>query len=285
MAKSKSGGSRAYLRGRIGSDVYSVGKDGKGKKQQVVRSLAESVKNPQTAAQMKGRAIMSTIMQAVSAMSPIIDHSFDNVPIGQPSISEFIKRNYALIKADVQAHPASGNAFGIVNYGAKSPLSGNFVIAAGGALWPAAVSVHENEVMISVSATDTYADILDKLGIGTEGYITICTLSGAGEFDFVRVSVNPSAVLTTVATAANIDDLFVKEGTVDATIAIENSSLSIQSAGSGQGAVILTQKENGSYKHSDASFEGAALLEPQAFDTAILTYPSGTEKFLNGGEV
>lgn len=46
MAKSKSGGTRSYIRGKIGADVYSVGKDGKGKRQQVVRSLAEQVANP-----------------------------------------------------------------------------------------------------------------------------------------------------------------------------------------------------------------------------------------------
>ena len=78
-------------------------KDGKGKKQQVVRALAETVKNPQTIAQMRGRMIMSTVMQAQSAMAYIVDHSFDGVPAGQPSISEFIRRNYELIKADVAA--------------------------------------------------------------------------------------------------------------------------------------------------------------------------------------
>ena len=71
MAKAKSGGTRSFLRGRVGSDVYSIGKDAKGNKQQIVRSLAESVANPQTLAQMRGRMIMSTIMQAVSSMSAI----------------------------------------------------------------------------------------------------------------------------------------------------------------------------------------------------------------------
>ena len=93
MAKGKSGGTRSFLRGRVASDVYSIGKDAKGNKQQIVRSLAESVANPQTLAQMRGRMIMSTIMQAVSSMAMIIDHSFDNVPAGQPKVSEFIKRN------------------------------------------------------------------------------------------------------------------------------------------------------------------------------------------------
>ena len=62
MAKSKNGGTRAMIRGRVGSDVYSIGKDGKGARQQVVRSLAEQVANPRTQAQMFNRMIMSTVM-------------------------------------------------------------------------------------------------------------------------------------------------------------------------------------------------------------------------------
>ena len=93
MAKSKSGGTRSMIRGRVGSDVYSIGKNANGKKQQIVRSLAETVANPQTIAQMRGRMIMSTVMQAQSALKPIIDHSFDNVVGVQPNLSEFIKRN------------------------------------------------------------------------------------------------------------------------------------------------------------------------------------------------
>lgn len=133
MGKSKNGGTRSMLRGRVGSDVYSVGKDSAGKRQQVVRSLAESVANPQTSAQMKGRAIMSTVMQAVSALAQIIDHSFDNVPAGQPNVSEFIRRNYALIKEDVAANPSASNTFGIVKYGEKGAKQGVYVIAAGSA--------------------------------------------------------------------------------------------------------------------------------------------------------
>jgi hypothetical protein len=34
----------------------------------------------------------------------------------QPNISEFIARNYALVKADVQANPSGSNAFGLNMY-------------------------------------------------------------------------------------------------------------------------------------------------------------------------
>ena len=153
MAKSRAGGSRSYLRGKLGSDVYSIGKDGKGKKQQVVRALAETVKNPQTIAQMRGRMIMSTVMQAVGAMRHIIDHSFDNVPTGQPSISEFISRNYALIKADVAANHASGNSFGLNKYQEKGVKAGAYVIGSGSAIAVKGIAIDGANKTLTIDLT------------------------------------------------------------------------------------------------------------------------------------
>jgi len=170
MAKAKSGGTRSFLRGRIASDVYSIGKDGNGRKQQVVRSLAETVANPQTTAQMRGRMIMSTLMQVVSGLSGLIDHSFDNVAIGQPSISEFIRRNYQYIKADVAAHPASGNQYGLNAYQVKGAKAGAYQIAFGKAILPANIFCPAEEIGIEISKTaaqTTAADIRTLLGAAT----------------------------------------------------------------------------------------------------------------------
>ena len=166
MAKSKNGGSRAYIRGRIGSDVYSVGKNGMGEKQQVVRSLAEQVSNPRTSGQMFGRMIMSTTMQAVSALTAIIDHSFDGVPKGQPSISQFIKNNYALIKADAQAHPSSANAFGLNKYQEKGIKVGKYLVSDGNQVLPSAVSCDEDQMIITLTAgTLTVGGLKAALGL------------------------------------------------------------------------------------------------------------------------
>ena len=151
MAKSKSGGTRTYIRGRVGSDVYSIGRDAKGKKQQVVRSLAESVANPQTQAQMRGRMIMSTIAQALAVLRPIVDHSFDNVVGARANLAEFTSRNYALIKADVAANPASGNKFGLVAYQEKGAKQGQYIIADGQAVIPAALVLTQANGVIAIT--------------------------------------------------------------------------------------------------------------------------------------
>lgn len=285
MAKAKSGGTRSFLRGRVGSDVYSIGKDAKGNKQQIVRSLAESVANPQTLAQMRGRMIMSTIMQAVSSMSAIIDHSFDNVPAGQPNVSEFIRRNYALVKADVAAHPASGNTFGLNKYGEKGIKQGAYVVAAGSAIDLAGATLNgaNKTLTIALSAGATIADLRSALGIGVEDYFTALCITADGKFLYNRFHVSQSLASATEISASNINDVISLDGNVAVTLAFANNTITATFADfSANAGIIVSRKENATYKHNDV-----VLVAPSApvytSDDALPTYPTGTQRFLNGG--
>lgn len=284
MGKSKNGGTRSMLRGRVGSDVYSVGKDSAGKRQQVVRSLAESVANPQTSAQMKGRAIMSTVMQAVSALAQIIDHSFDNVPAGQPNVSEFIRRNYALIKEDVAAHAASANTFGIVKFGEKGAKQGVYVIAAGPAYLPAALVNAAAKATLSVSGDSlSVANIKAALGLTSDEYFTLVGLTAAGAAEIARFRIGDSLSDDTIVTANNIADLFAIEANCTPVVAVNNMTIEINLPNAqGNSAIIISKFENGAYKHNDATL--LAVASPSyTFDVAIETYPVGEARLLNGG--
>ena len=285
MAKGKSGGTRSFLRGRVASDVYSIGKDAKGNKQQIVRSLAESVANPQTLAQMRGRMIMSTIMQAVSAMAMIIDHSFDNVPAGQPNVSEFIKRNYALVKVDVAAHPASGNAFGLNKYGEKGIKQGAYVVASGSAADIAGVQLNGSSktLVIALSAGATIADLRTALGIGIEDYFTAVCVTADGKFLYNRFHVTQSLPSATQISADNIASVITMDGNVAVTLAFASNKITATFADfSANAGIIVSRKENATYKHNDV-----VLVAPAAptftSDDALPTYPTGTQRFLNGG--
>lgn len=286
MAKSKVGGTRAYIRGRIGSDVYSIGKTASGQKQQVVRSLAEQVKNPQTLAQMRGRMIMSTVMQAVSAMAMIIDHSFDAYPAGQPNISAFIKENYGLIKADVAAHPASGNVFGINKYQEKGIKQGAYVISMGqAASLPAAAAVlSATALTITLGSDLTVGGLKSVLNLGNDDYFTACAIPAAGQFVYVRVNINKSLADTETIAAGNIASLFEFDGNVAVTPALNGSTITLTPAVFGaNNGIIVSRKENGSYKHSTCVL--AAPTSPEfAGDVALATYPEGAQRFLNGGD-
>lgn len=289
MAKSKSGGTRSYLRGRIGADVYSVGKDGKGAKQQVVRSLAEVVSNPQTEAQMRGRMIMSTVMQAVAAMSPICDHSFDNVPAGQPNISEFIRQNYALIKADVAAHPTMDNVFGLNKYQEKGIKQGAYVISQGSATLPAAISQASSGVVsIALTAdTLTIGGLKSLLGGNGEDYITICGVDSEVGFVFARLHVNTSLADTTAISAENVSSVFTIDGNTSVTFALSGQTITATAAGIIAGTptgVIISVKENGAWKHNSVTLSAPTAPEYTA-DVALPTYPVGAARFLNGGDI
>ena len=292
MAKSKSGGTRSYLRGRIASDVYSIGRDSNGKKQQVVRSLAEQVKNPQTAAQMRGRMIMSTVMQAVSAMALLIDHSFDNVPNGQPSISEFIRRNYALIKADVAAHPSADNKFALSKYQEKGLKVGNYLLADGKALLPDSVSTDAIEVggliFNTGEAAKTAGAIRAALGFGGEDFITDCFITADGEFVFFRLNVSNALADDTAITQDNVAQLFTVDNPLGLALEWEFAggmiTINVTGKAGVRGNAIISRKTANGFEHNTCVLAGSGNANPAA-DVALPTYPEGTERFLNGGEL
>lgn len=288
MAKSKVGGSRAYIRGRIGADVYSIGKDGKGSRQQVVRSLAEQVSNPRTESQMRGRMIMSTVMQAVSALQPIIDHSFDGIPTGQPSISEFIRQNYALIKADATAHPKEGFRFGLNKYQEKGAKGGAYVIAKGTAVVPAALTANCLGLNIQLTATTlTVGGLKAALGLSADGYATFAALNETKQALFFRVKVSTTLTDETAITAENVASLFSIEGNVNVTVGLTENKIyfeaqthtSVTSYG-----LIVSDLIDGSWKHNNATMETEDNLAWSS-NSALPTYPTGTQKFLNGGDL
>lgn len=288
MAKSKSGGTRSYIRGRVGADVYSVGKDAKGKKQQVVRSLAETVANPQTLSQMRGRMIMSTIMQVVACLKPIIDHSFDNVVGRQPNISEFIARNYALVKADVQANPAGSNAFGLNMYQEKGAKRGAYIIADGDAAVPAALVLEKGSGIITITmaaSNITIGGLKAALGMTNEEYFTLVGIGTNGKAYYERFRVNPTMSDDTALSASNIGDAFAVEGNAAAEVAIASNIITMTlNVVAGCCDVIVTKKGENGYIHSQA-----VLGDEDSFDytsdMALPTYPVGNADYLNGGDI
>lgn len=292
MAKSKVGGSRAYIRGRIGADVYSIGKDGKGTRQQVVRSLAEQVSNPRTESQMFGRMIMSTVMQAVSALRPIIDHSFDGLPKGQPSISEFIRQNYALVKADATNYPAENNDFSLCKYQQKMLVNGPFVLSDGKAVLPVGISADDEDGLYvqNIGATPTVGSFKAAWGLSKDEYITLVapTVNSRGEYEgvkFCRLSFDFQVADTTALTVEVLNAAAKMEGNASLTFAIADQQVNISGvACESRDHIIVSRLENGVYIHNKATMNyGSASMSTA--DIVLPTYPTGTQQFLNGGDL
>jgi hypothetical protein len=289
MAKSKNGGSRAYIRGRIGSDVYSVGKNGSGEKQQVVRSLAEQVANPRSESQMFGRMVMSTVMQAVSGLTPIIDHSFDGYPKGQPSISQFIKNNYANVKADAQAHAASGNYFGLNKYQEKGPKDGKWLISDGNILLPSAVSESNQIITIELPADAvTVGGLKAALGLSADGYLTFVGIDVSEALvGICRVQLTTTLADSTSITADNVASLFTISGNVSAEIEKSSNDITItidQDYTFTSRGLIVSEKIEGAWKHNRCEMTTISNRSWNSSE-ALPTYPTGAQMFLNGGDL
>lgn len=288
MAKSKSGGTRSYIRGRVGSDVYSIGKDAKGKKQQVVRSLAESVANPQTQAQMRGRMIMATIAQALAELRVVCDHSFDNVVGARANLSEFTSRNYGLIKADIAAHAAGGNSFGLVLYGQRGAKRGCYVVSDGNASVPVALAFNAVTAVATITLdaeSVTVQGLKNALGMTSDEYFTLVGLTEAGKAVFERFRINPNFAASTAITADNVADMFLTEGNGAAAVALATNKITITMSAIAQcSAVIISKKSNGKYIHNEAVLSGGVDF-PYNANVALPTYPVGSENYLNGGDV
>lgn len=290
MAKSKNGGTRSMLRGRVANDVYSIGKDSAGKKQQIVRSLAEQVSNPRTDAQMRGRMIMSTVMQAASQLAVIINHSFDGVTAGQPSISEFIRRNYALIKADVLANYSAGNEFALNLYKEKGIKAGAYVVSDGLVVKPANVVAGENVAVLQINAgasAPTVKEVRESLGVAAGDYFTKVLVLANGTAAYYRVYFGSSLADDTVVTAENAEQLFTVKGNVAVAISFAGSAFTFTPTLSSDvvaHGIIVSQKKGASWIHTTTTLEVVGEPEPAAA-IAILSYPTGDERYLNGGDV
>lgn len=288
MAKSKNGGTRSFIRGRIGSDVYSVGKDGKGARQQVVRSLAEQVANPRSSAQMFGRMVMSTVMQAVSGLKPIIDHSFDGMATGQPSISEFIRRNYALVKADAEAHPVAENSFGLNKYQEKGVRAGKYIVSNGSVVLPSTVTIVGGVMSIDLSAGAlTVGGLKQALGLSADGYLTAVVVANASGAGFARVKLSTTLSDSTTITSGNVASLFTIEGNARVTVALASNKITFTldyEGSSVTNGVIVSEKIAGAWQHNQCILSGETDIEFAAND-ALPTYPTGAQMFLNGGDL
>lgn len=360
MAKSKSGGTRSYLKGKVGSDVYSVGKDGKGKKQQVVRGLAETVANPRTQSQMIQRMFMAGASELAKGLRFIIDHSFDGVSNGQPSISAFMAKAIQSMKADSKL---STPTFGYLPYGSKALPNAAVQVAEGkarikadfyklgqdtylssyGALgaafdlkgfyYPQGASTAEMQ-----ASAPTYGDILNLLfGGNKDNYLTIAFLAGprstttqatpvdATHVEYLRIKMKDSVDLTEKCDADEPTENWLDvESTLPAKVFVGcglynsanyNSYVAIELGGAATNphsakcfcsaaCAILSQKKASGWIHSDAMLECRhvegfdavvdrtatavwvdAVPKPATYAEALATYPLGTERFLNGGDL
>lgn len=181
------------IRGRVGADVYQLGRTGAGTKQQVVRSMPEEVANPQSLTQMEQRMVLGTVAAAFKLLKPVINHSFDGVTPGIASISAFRKMNFPLVRDFYLNGAADGYQFALNEWKERAALCGAFVVANGakrfntwtGGGWKIEpgtsdvilqlyvnVPVKENEIYLS--------DFKQAWQVGANGIVTVVGIVATG---------------------------------------------------------------------------------------------------------
>ena len=111
MARGKLGGTKAKIRGKVGTDIYQVKRNEDGSLVQAVYLQNLTPKYTNTRKQAVNRCCMGQVERMWHLLPQIIKDSFAQVPMGTLSFQRFSKLNYPLIRTDFEKHYESGNDF------------------------------------------------------------------------------------------------------------------------------------------------------------------------------
>lgn len=195
MAQSKIGGTKAFIHGKVGSEVYYTDHDLEGEIIQVVKSVPDTVRNPRTAAQNRGRIIMATLYKAVGALAPLVNHSYEGYTVGRPSLAHFFSVNYELIKQDIEDHPDTDYQFGLVQWKGLFPRPGAYVIAEGPLLMSARLVKYMPSPGTYIriryrvpKANNTIADMKNFLDMEIGDFLTIVVITSEGAVEYCKLT-------------------------------------------------------------------------------------------------
>lgn len=96
--------------------------------QQITKDRVTRVSNPRSEAQMKQRALIPIVAAARAQLKGLIDHSFEGVAYGEPSLREFSKLNLRTGALDVTSYSPNGvsNAGFAALQVSKGSINGDF---------------------------------------------------------------------------------------------------------------------------------------------------------------
>ena len=181
MARSNTGGTRGFLRGKVADDLYQVTKNRYGKRIQLVRSVEEQRQNNNTERQALARMQMALLMGCLKQFKEIVDHSWETIPYGQLSIAHFVELNMPLVHEDSKNNWESDNVFDYPTKGLSLLRVGAFIMAEGSLTLPSCLSFYmvddahaKGGLQISINKQNpTFSDLQNVLGANANDYITM----------------------------------------------------------------------------------------------------------------
>lgn len=275
------------LRGAVGSIVFS-----RSNGQQVVRSKAETIKNPKTLKQTIQRILLNTASQAYSTCQVIADHSFEGKKSGQECMNTFMSKNLEYLRSRVaEIVDGGGDMSDIFNF-APVGMSGIFPgawILSKGTLPKVNVTlvpfttIGSSKMKLAAPA-NTYADIIARYSLRRGDQLTFVTLEAPVEsenvyFNYARVILDPR---NQDGTAADLTSAFIDNGHINLPngknegnfgtllFSTDHFEISLTSGDVICAAVIVSREADGTWKRSDSQFivQEAILSDYNAYSLA-----------------
>ena len=270
---------------------------------QIEKDRVYGGKNPRTNAQMRQRMIMATASAAYSGMREIVDHSFEGVTYGQPTMSKFISENAKMLKKAL----LSGNSSVSYNpYQNRNVLPNPYIISKG--------SLNSGNKLVGLEGDDslficswqypseiteqtTLREFLNIIGISENGYVTFLAVAysseiGLSQFGWLRLYPKKEE-FDSVIWDEEIKARFDIESNVPVDLDSPISSteqvqiiFDFDQGGinHGSSAVILSDKRI-SWKRSNAVMHVMDDATSIPASDALATYPVGSDYVLNGGSI
>ena len=230
MAKAKIGGTSGKKSGYIGNTLYQVTRNDKGELIQLSRAKETAREYSNTDQQALNRMLMGTIEMAMATCKGYVKDTFQDAKTIKIAYQMFSAYNYALIKADAEAHWQSGYLFDYPNKSQKERRGGCFLISDGSLQfeWQGFYnggSFYQQRIRF-ISNTSarplTMKSFRERNGFGqgdTLKFFAFCpdfdTYKGKMHTFYLNVSSSVSD--DTLLTADNYSDIFSVYGNVQAT--------------------------------------------------------------------
>lgn len=131
MAKAKIGGTSGKKSGYIGDTLYQVTRNDKGELIQLSRARETAREYSNTDQQALNRMLMGTIEMAMATCRGYVKDTFQDAKTLKIAYQMFSAYNYALIKADAEAHWRNGYLFDYPDKSQKERRGGAFLISDG----------------------------------------------------------------------------------------------------------------------------------------------------------
>ena len=135
MARSRVGGSKALLSGKVGDVIYSITRNSDGTFRQQISANPDERINPNTDAQARARLTMATIERAMFTLRDFMGTGFEGVDRGTLSVSEFSRVNYNAIKEQIEFWwddpEGYEESYNLPKKGQGQPRAGAFILSRG----------------------------------------------------------------------------------------------------------------------------------------------------------